>query len=170
MSGHSRVRGAWLYGLHRHRPSTGTSRRGKPAVFREFSSLAKRAYSSVKSWASLFHETMKALTTASSTQVNTSTGVDCSSLARLADLMLSLRGQHEWAGRSVTGNAVGKPLFGGTLSEHKSASVSHSLSKMMTMLISDGKELFTVKRFLSEVTGWPRAALQLECERATGPP
>ncbi|MEQ2189108.1 hypothetical protein GOODEAATRI_021809 [Goodea atripinnis] len=47
-----------------------------------------------------------------SRQVNTSTSVDCSSLACLPDLMLSSRGQHQWAGLSVTGNAVGKPLLG----------------------------------------------------------
>ncbi|MEQ2198347.1 hypothetical protein XENOCAPTIV_011571, partial [Xenoophorus captivus] len=139
----------------------------KRRVGAEFSSLAKSAYSSVKSCASLFCETMEALTTATSRQVYTSTGVDRSSLARLADVMLSSRGQHQQAGLSIAGNAIGKPLLDnlprflvsehqpdmiglnttpdlkmmsgveGTVSEHKSASVSHSLSEMMATMISE---------------------------------
>ncbi|KAK7878287.1 hypothetical protein WMY93_031106 [Mugilogobius chulae] len=48
---------------------------------------------------------------------------------------------------------------GTTFSEHKAASVSHSLSKMMGSMISDGKNVLLLRRFLSEVTSQPRAAL-----------
>lgn len=41
---------------------------------------------------------------------------------------------------------------GGTTSEHKSASVSHSLSKMMSTMIAEGKEVIVVRRFLDDVT------------------
>ncbi|KAE8277640.1 hypothetical protein D5F01_LYC24358 [Larimichthys crocea] len=103
------------------------------------------------------------------THVYTSTGVNGSSLAHLADLILSSRGEQQRAGLSVAGNAFGKPLLdnlsrflasdqqpdmfglnmadlpdvflrsgvGTTVSEHKSASVSHSLSKMMASMISE---------------------------------
>lgn len=49
---------------------------------------------------------------------------------------------------------------GTTVSEHKSASVSHSLSKMMTSMVSEGKEVLLVRRFLEEVTRCPRLALE----------
>ncbi|KAK7915599.1 hypothetical protein WMY93_011360 [Mugilogobius chulae] len=49
---------------------------------------------------------------------------------------------------------------GTTVSEHKSASVSHSLSKMMTSMISEGKEVLLVRQFLGEVTRHPRAAFE----------
>lgn len=48
---------------------------------------------------------------------------------------------------------------GGTVSEHKSASVSHSLSKMMATMISEGQEILVVRKFLEEVTRRPRAAV-----------
>lgn len=50
--------------------------------------------------------------------------------------------------------------IGTTVSEHKSASVSHSLSKMMASMISEGKEVLLVRRFLGEVTRHPRLALE----------
>jgi len=49
---------------------------------------------------------------------------------------------------------------GTTVSEHKSASVSHSLTKMMTSMISEGKEVLLVRQFLGEVTRCPRLALE----------
>lgn len=49
---------------------------------------------------------------------------------------------------------------GTTVSEHKSASVSHSLSKMMSSMISEGKEVLLIKQFLGEVTRHPRLALE----------
>ncbi|KAJ7984189.1 hypothetical protein DPEC_G00364730 [Dallia pectoralis] len=49
---------------------------------------------------------------------------------------------------------------GTTVSEHKSASVSHSLSKMMASMISEGKEVLLVRQFLGEVTKHPRLALE----------
>ncbi|KAE8287291.1 hypothetical protein D5F01_LYC13329 [Larimichthys crocea] len=49
---------------------------------------------------------------------------------------------------------------GTTVSEHKSASVSHSLSKMMASMISEGKEVLLVRQFLREVTRHPRLALE----------
>ncbi|KAE8277704.1 hypothetical protein D5F01_LYC24292 [Larimichthys crocea] len=163
------------------------------------SSLAKRAHPTVKSWATLFHKTIQGLTTASNRHVYTSTGVNGSSLAHLADLILSSRGEQQRAGLSVAGNAFGKPLLdnlsrflasdqqpdmfglnmadlpdvflrsgvGTTVSEHKSASVSHSLSKMMASMISEGKEVLLVRQFLGEVTRRPRLALEQlksECE------
>lgn len=48
---------------------------------------------------------------------------------------------------------------GGTTSEHKSASVSHSLSKMMSTMIAEGKEVIVVRRFLEDVTQHPHLAL-----------
>lgn len=54
---------------------------------------------------------------------------------------------------------------GTTVSEHKSASVSHSLSKMMSSMISEGKEVLLVRQFLGEVTRHPRLALErLKCD------
>ena len=50
--------------------------------------------------------------------------------------------------------------IGTTVSEHKSASVSHSLSKMMASMILEGKEVLLVRRFLGEVTRHPRLALE----------
>lgn len=156
------------------------------------SSLAKRAHTTVKSWATLFHKIIQGLTMASTRHIYTSTGVDRSSLTHLADVMLSSRGEQQHAGLSVAGNAFGKPLLdnlsrfmasdqqldvfglntadlpdvflrtgvGTTVSEHKSASVSHSLSKMMASMISEGKEVLLVRRFLGEVTRHPRLALE----------
>lgn len=156
------------------------------------SSLAKRAHPTVKSWATLFHKIIQGLTTASNRHVYTSTGVNGSSLAHLADLMLSSRGEQQRAGLTVAGNAFGKPLLdnlsrflasdqqpdmfglnmadlpdvflrsgvGTTVSEHKSASVSYSLSKMMASMISEGKEVLLVRQFLGEVTRRPRLALE----------
>lgn len=49
---------------------------------------------------------------------------------------------------------------GTTVSEHKSASVSHSLSKMMASMVSEGKEVLLVRQFLGEVTRHPRLALE----------
>lgn len=48
---------------------------------------------------------------------------------------------------------------GGTVSEHKSASVSHSLSKMMASMISEGQEVLVVRQFLEDVTRRPSGAL-----------
>lgn len=48
---------------------------------------------------------------------------------------------------------------GGTASEHKSASVSHSLSKMMASMISESQEVLVVRKFLEDVTRRPRGAL-----------
>lgn len=49
---------------------------------------------------------------------------------------------------------------GTMVSEHKSASVSHSLSKMMASMISEGKEVLLVRQLLGEVTRHPRLALE----------
>lgn len=156
------------------------------------STLAKRAHSTVKSWATLFHKIVQGLTMTSNRHIYTSTGANRSSLTHLADVMLSSRGEQQCAGLSVAGNAFGKPLLdnlsrflasdqqpdmfglntaelpdvfmrsgvGTTVSEHKSASVSHSLSKMMTSMISEGKEVLIVRQFLGEVTRHPRLALE----------
>lgn len=48
---------------------------------------------------------------------------------------------------------------GGTVSEHKSASVAHSLSKMMASMISEGQEMLIVRQFLEDVTKRPSGAL-----------
>lgn len=48
---------------------------------------------------------------------------------------------------------------GGTVSEHKSASVSHNLSKMMASMISEGQEVLVVRKFLEDVTKRPSGAL-----------
>ena len=53
-----------------------------------------------------------------------------------------------------------RPGVGTTVSEHKSASVSHSLSKMMTSMISEGKEVLLLKQFLGEANRHPRLALE----------
>lgn len=156
------------------------------------SSLAKSAHTTVKSWATLFHKIIQGLTTASTRHLYTSTSVDRSSLAHLADVMLSSRGEQQRAGISAAGNSFGKPLLdnlsrflasdqqpdmfglntaelpdvflrsgvGTTVSEHKSASVSHSLSKMMASMISEGKEVLLIRQFLGEVTRHPRLALE----------
>lgn len=49
---------------------------------------------------------------------------------------------------------------GTTVSDHKSASVSHSLSQMIASMISEGKEVLLVRQFLGEVTRHPRLALK----------
>lgn len=47
-----------------------------------------------------------------------------------------------------------------TVSEHKSASISYSLSKIMALIISEGKEVLLIKQFLREVIRHPRLALE----------
>lgn len=48
---------------------------------------------------------------------------------------------------------------GGTSSEHKAASVSHSLSKMMSSMISEWQDMMLVTKFLDDVTKGPEKAL-----------
>lgn len=154
------------------------------------SSLAKRVHMTVKSWATLFHKIVQGLTMSSTRHMYTSTGVDCSSLTRLADVMLSSRGEQQHMGVSVAGNAFNKPLlnnlsrfmvsnqqpdmFGLNTAElpdvfmrsgvgtrvSEPASVSHSLGKMMASMIAEGKEVLLVRRFLVEVTRHPHLALE----------
>lgn len=164
-------------------------------------SLAKRAHSTVKNWASLFRRTVQGLTAASSRRIYTSRGADVSSLSHLADAMLSSRSEQQHSGLSVAGNAFDKPLLdnlsrflvsdeqpdvfgvnsadlsrvflrpgvGATVAEHKSASVAHSLSKMMAAMIAEGKEVLIVRRFLEEAPRGPREALlRLEAECKDG--
>lgn len=54
---------------------------------------------------------------------------------------------------------------GTSVSEHKSASVSHKLSKMMASMISEGKEVLLVRQFLSDVTRNPCGAFEQLKER-----
>lgn len=153
----------------------------------DFSTLAKRVHNTVKSWASLFQNIITGLTKASGRQVYTSGGADRSSLSHLADVILSSRGEGlpglsgtgsgrplDNLSRFMTANnnmdmfgfpAAELPDFllrsgvGGTVSEHKSASVSHSLSKMMASMISEGQEVLVVRQFLEDVTRRPSGAL-----------
>lgn len=53
-----------------------------------------------------------------------------------------------------------KSGVGDNVSGHKFASVSHSLSKMMSSMIREGKEVLLVRRFLQEVLQQPRLALE----------
>nr|BBA49198.1 hypothetical protein ORF37-like [Oryzias latipes] len=165
-----------------------------------FSSLAERAHDTVKNWRTLFGRITRGLNEAAARHVYTSAGADRSSLARVADVMLSSRAEQRDAGISVVGNATDRPLLDNlsralacnqqtdmlgllndaelpdsllqsgacaSVSKHKSASVSHSLSKMMASMISEGKEVLLVRGFLTEVTSRPRAALEKlrsECE------
>lgn len=182
--------------LYRH-ISTCDSERFQNA---EFSSLAKRACPTVRNWSALFHEVIDGLKTASSRHVYTSSsGLNRSSLAHLADVIVSSREEQSRSGFAVPGNTFSKPSLdnlsrflvseqqqpdmfglnaldlpnaflrsgvGGTISEHKYASVSHSLREMMASMISEGKELLAVRHFLNEVTRQPRIALsqmQREC-------
>lgn len=161
------------------------------------SSLAKRVHSTVQSWDTLFRKIMNGLASASTRHVYTSTSADRSSLAHLADVMLSSRGEQQRSGLSVLGNACNRPLLdnlarvlaneqqrdmfglnagdlpdlftrsgvGGSVSEHKSASVSHSLSQMMASMISEGKEVLYVRQFLGDVIRHPHGALEkLKCD------
>lgn len=158
-----------------------------------FSSLAKRAHATVKNWRMLFVRITRGLNEAAARRVYTSAGVDRSSLARVADVVLSSRAEQQDAGLSVVGNATDRPLLDNlsralacnqqadmlgmlneaelpdsflrsgactSVSKHKSASVSHSLSKMMASMISEGKEVLLVRGFLTEVASHPREALE----------
>ena len=53
-----------------------------------------------------------------------------------------------------------RPGAGSSFSDHKSASVLHSLSNMMTALLREGEELLVVKRFMASVMTKPKAALE----------
>lgn len=53
-----------------------------------------------------------------------------------------------------------KSGVGDNVSGHKFASVSHSLSEMMSSMIREGKEVLLVRRFLQEVLKQPRPALE----------
>ncbi|KAK2811420.1 hypothetical protein Q5P01_000215 [Channa striata] len=158
-----------------------------------FSSLAKRAHSTVRNWSALFSKITRGLNASVARRLYTSAGTDRSSLARVADVMLSSRAEQEDAGFSVPGNATDRPLLdnlsrslacnqrsdmlgllndaelpdvflrsgaGASVSQHKSASISHSLSRMVAAMISEGKEVQLVRRFLGEVTAHPRGALE----------
>lgn len=47
-----------------------------------------------------------------------------------------------------------------SVSEHKAASVSHSLSKMLSTMITEGQELNSIKKFINNVMIQPHVALQ----------
>lgn len=154
------------------------------------SSIAKRVQPTVSCWAKLFHRIMHGLTEAATRQIYTSSAENSSLVHLADAMAGSRKDPRPFDGaplsnsfnaplvdslsRALTSEVQPgmfglntdipenflRPGTGSSFSDHKSASVFHSLSNMMTALLKEGKELLVVKQFMSSVMTKPEAAIE----------